>query len=52
VNAILSNQYIVDGLPVGDKRLFDMSICSNPNKKILNEGRRSFPSGHACSKIN
>ncbi|OUM67261.1 hypothetical protein PIROE2DRAFT_5319 [Piromyces sp. E2] len=49
VNSLLGDQYIINGLPVGEHRLFDLSICSNPNKKILDEGRRSFPSGHASS---
>ncbi|KAL6621914.1 PAP2-domain-containing protein [Neocallimastix sp. 'constans'] len=49
VKEIIAGQYIVDGLPVGHDRLFDLSICTNPNTKILDEGRRSFPSGHSST---
>jgi len=51
VKEIIAGQYIVDGLPVGHDRLFDLSICTNPNTKILDEGRRSFPSGHSSSTL-
>ncbi|ORX80732.1 PAP2-domain-containing protein [Anaeromyces robustus] len=49
VNEILSTTYLVDGLPLAQDRLFDISICSNPDTKILDEGRRSFPSGHSSN---
>eukprot|EP00833_Pecoramyces_ruminatium_P000648 jgi/Orpsp1_1/1174680/evm.model.c7180000050952.1 len=49
VQEIIAGQFTIDGLPVGQNRLFDLSICTNPNTKILDEGRRSFPSGHSST---
>jgi len=52
VNDIISSTYTVGGIPIGENRLFDISICTNTDTEVLDEGRRSFPSGHASSTFS
>ncbi|KAH7371913.1 PAP2 superfamily-domain-containing protein [Cadophora sp. MPI-SDFR-AT-0126] len=44
-----SSQYIVGGFPNTQEgfNLFSAAICKNPDKSILDDGFRSFPSGHS-----
>jgi len=46
-------KYVVGGLSLdgfeGDGRLVSADICTNPDKKRLDDGFRSFPSGHSSS---
>ncbi|ORX75309.1 PAP2-domain-containing protein [Anaeromyces robustus] len=38
---------ITTDINYGPRNLFNTSICQNTNERKLNEGRRSFPSGHS-----
>ncbi|KAH9204541.1 PAP2 domain-containing protein [Leptodontidium sp. 2 PMI_412] len=44
-----SSQYLVGGFSIAQEgfNLFSAAICKNPDKSILDDGFRSFPSGHS-----
>ena len=43
------DKYVVGGVStvVGTGQLVSLEICKNPDEKMLHDGFRSFPSGHA-----
>jgi len=47
VESIYKTYNISNLIDYGPRNLYDTSICTNPNKSIINEGRKSFPSGHS-----
>lgn len=47
VEEIYKTYNISSQINYGPRNLYNTSICSNPNKSIVAEGRRSFPSGHS-----
>jgi len=47
VETIYNSYNMSDYFDFGPRNLYNTTICSNPNKFIINEGRKSFPSGHS-----
>jgi len=48
VEQIYNTYKISSEIDFGPRTLYDTSICSNTDTHVLNEGRRSFPSGHSA----
>jgi len=52
VEEIYKSYNISNQISFGPRNLYNTTICTNTNKFILDEGRRSFPSGHTSAAFS
>jgi len=48
VEEIYDSYKISSEINFGPRNLYNTSICTNPDTGVINEGRKSFPSGHSA----